>query len=77
MNNIFFVNLIFRVKAVINKIGIKRYGVSDENYEVLSKAFRLLKKGESIENLKPMTEDLQYLISWFSVKSERGHHTFI
>ena len=34
-------------------------------------------KGESIENLKPMTEDLQYLISWFSVKSERGHHTFI
>ena len=51
--------------------------VSDENYEVLSKAFRLLKKGESIENLKPMTEDLQYLISWFSVKSERGHHTFI
>mgnify|MGYP006266097197 FL=1 len=61
----------------LNKIGIKRYGVSDENYEVLSKAFRLLKKGESIENLKPMTEDLQYLISWFSVKSERGHHTFI
>ena len=61
----------------LNKIGIKRYGVSDENYEVLSKAFRLLKKGEPIENLKPMTEDLQYLISWFSVKSERGHHTFI
>ena len=53
----------------LNKIGIKRYGVSDENYEVLSKAFRLLKKGEPIENLKPMTEDLQYLISWANKSS--------
>ena len=36
-----------------------------------------LKKGENIELIEPMTEDLQYLISWFSVKSERGHHLFI
>ena len=61
----------------LNKIGIKRYGINDENYEVLSRAFRLLKKGEDIKNIKPMTEDLQYLISWFSVKSERGCYSFI
>ena len=61
----------------LNKIGIKRYGIDDDNYEVLSKAFRLLKKGQDINNLKPMTEDLQYLISWFSVKSERGCYSFI
>ena len=36
-----------------------------------------VRKGEDITKLAPMTEDLQYLISWFSVKSERGHHTFI
>ena len=61
----------------LNKIGIKRYGIKDENYEVLSRAFRLLKKGEDIKSIKPMTEDLQYLISWFSVKSERGCYSFI
>ena len=61
----------------LNKIGIKRYGINDENYEVLSRAFRLLKKGEDIKSIKPMTEDLQYLISWFSVKSERGCYSFI
>ena len=61
----------------LNKVGIKRYGISDESYSVLSKAFRLLKKGQPIDNLEPMTEDLQYLISWFSVKSERGCHNFI
>ena len=29
----------------LNKIGIKRFGVNNENYEVLAKAFRILKKG--------------------------------
>ena len=61
----------------LNKVGIKRYGISDKDYETLSKAFRMLKKGEDIASLKEKTKDLQYLISWFSVKSERGHHTFI
>ena len=61
----------------LNKIGIKRYGIDGNDYEVLAKAFRWLKKGEDLSTLKPMTEDLQYLISWFSVKSERGHHLFI
>jgi UDP-N-acetylglucosamine acyltransferase len=61
----------------LNKIGIKRYGINNENYEVLEKAFRILKKGEGLESIKPITEDLQYLISWFSVKSERGYHSFI
>ncbi|MEL0102951.1 MAG: acyl-ACP--UDP-N-acetylglucosamine O-acyltransferase [Gammaproteobacteria bacterium] len=61
----------------LNKVGIKRYGVSNEDYKVLDKAFRLLRKGKDITKLTPMTEDLQYLISWFSVKSERGNLSFI
>ena len=61
----------------LNKIGIKRYGVNNENYNVLEKAFRILKKGEDLSSINPITEDLQYLISWFSVKSERGYHSFI
>jgi len=61
----------------LNKIGVQRSGIIGNDYEVLTKAFRLLKKGENIELIEPMTEDLQYLISWFSVKSERGHHLFI
>ena len=61
----------------LNKLGIKRYGIKDGDYEVLSKAFKILRKGEDLAKIKPITEDLQYLISWFSVKSERGHHSFI
>ena len=61
----------------LNKIGIKRYGVNNENYNVLEKAFRILKKGEDLSSIDPITEDLQYLISWFSVKSKRGYHSFI
>ena len=61
----------------LNKVGIKRYGVSDEEYKVLDKAFRLLRKGEDIKKISPRTKDLQYLISWFSVKSERGNLSFI
>ena len=37
----------------------------------------ILKKGEDLSSINPITEDLQYLISWFSVKSERGYHSFI
>ena len=61
----------------INKIGVQRSGIIGKDYDALAKAFRLLKKGENIALIEPMTEDLQYLISWFSVKSERGHHLFI
>ena len=61
----------------LNKVGIKRYGISSENYKILEKALKNLRKGEEINNIKPISEDLQYLISWFSVKSERGHHSFI
>ena len=61
----------------LNKLGIKRYGIKDDDYEVLSKAFKILRKGEDLAKIEPITEDLQYLISWFSVKSERGHHSFI
>jgi len=61
----------------LNKIGVQRSGIIGKDYKVLAKAFRLLKKGENIESIEPMTKDLQYLISWFSVKSKRGHHLFI
>ncbi len=61
----------------LNKVGIKRYGIDDKNYSVLSLTFRHLKKGGDLKTLEPRTEDLQYLLSWFSVKSERGYHSFI
>ena len=61
----------------LNKLGIKRYGINDEDYKLLNKAFKILRRGEDLSNLQPSTEDLQYLISWFSVKSERGYHSFI
>lgn len=61
----------------LNKLGIKRYGVDGEKYAVLEKAFKKLRKGDDLDSIQPMTEDLQYLISWFSVKSERGCHSFI
>ena len=61
----------------LNKVGIKRYGIKGEDYNALSLVFRHLKKGGDLKKVDPKTEDLQYLLSWFSVKSERGYHSFI
>ncbi len=60
----------------LNSVGLRRNGITGERYDVLSKAFRLLRKRKAIDNL-PETEELQFLKAWLAVKSKRGTHGFL
>jgi UDP-N-acetylglucosamine acyltransferase len=60
----------------LNTIGLKRAGIIGERYKVLSDAFRLLKKKQSLDSL-PETEELRYLKDWLAIKSKRGIHGFV
>jgi UDP-N-acetylglucosamine acyltransferase len=60
----------------LNSVGLRRAGIVSENYDVLSKAFRLLRTRQSIDHL-PETAELKMLKEFISVKSKRGLHGFI
>jgi len=59
----------------LNSVALRRSGISGERYKVLSSAFRLLKKRESLDSL-PETEELKILKKWLSEKSKRGVYGF-
>jgi UDP-N-acetylglucosamine acyltransferase len=60
----------------LNTVGLRRVGITGRRYNVLSDAFRLLKKKESLDYLEE-TEELVYLKKWLAVKSKRGLHGFL
>jgi UDP-N-acetylglucosamine acyltransferase len=60
----------------LNTVGLRRAGITGERYQVLSDAFRLLKKKDSLDHLED-TEELIYLKKWLAVKSKRGVHGFL
>ncbi len=60
----------------LNTVGLRRAGITGERYDVLSKAFRLLRTRQSLENLSE-TEELVFLKNWLATKSKRGLHGFV
>ena len=60
----------------LNTVGLRRAGITGERYEVLSKAFRLLKTHQSLDEL-PETDEINLLKEWLAVKSKRGLHGFV
>lgn len=60
----------------LNSVGLRRNGITGERYDVLSKAFRLLRTRKSLNGL-PETEELTFLKNWLAVKSKRGVHGFV
>ncbi|MEN9596992.1 MAG: hypothetical protein RL236_1426 [Pseudomonadota bacterium] len=60
----------------LNSVGLRRNGITGERYDVLSKAFRLLRTKRSLDTL-PETEELNFLKEWLAVKSKRGVHSFV
>ncbi|MDD5227834.1 MAG: acyl-ACP--UDP-N-acetylglucosamine O-acyltransferase [Methylococcales bacterium] len=60
----------------LNSVGLRRAGIMGERYDVLSKAFRLLRTRQSLADL-PETEELKQLKDWLAVKSKRGTHGFV
>jgi UDP-N-acetylglucosamine acyltransferase len=59
----------------LNTVGLRRAGITGDRYKILSDAFRLLKKRQSLDSL-PETEELRLLKDWLAVKSKRGLHGF-
>lgn len=59
----------------LNSVGLRRNGITGENYDVLSKAFRLLRAKKSLDEL-PETTEIKMLKDWLTVKSKRGTHGF-
>lgn len=55
----------------LNTIGLKRTGINGERYKIISTAFRLLRKKQSIAHLEE-TEEIIYLKQWLACKSKRG-----
>jgi len=60
----------------LNTVGLKRSGITGDRYKVVSSAFRLLRKNESIAHLED-TAEIAYLKAWLAVKSKRGVHGFV
>ena len=60
----------------LNTVGLKRAGITGERYDVLSKAFRLLRARQSLDGL-PDTDEIILLKDWLSKKSKRGLHGFV
>jgi UDP-N-acetylglucosamine acyltransferase len=60
----------------LNSVGLRRNGITGERYDVLSKAFRLLRNKKSLDDL-PETEELNFLKEWLAIKSKRGLHGFV
>lgn len=60
----------------LNTVGLRRAGITGNDYKVLSDAFRLLRKKLNLDDL-PQTEHLQALKSWLEADSKRGIHGFV
>jgi UDP-N-acetylglucosamine acyltransferase len=59
----------------LNSVGLRRAGITGNQYKVLAEALRLLKKKQNLDSLEE-TEELRQLKEWLSVKSKRGVHGF-
>lgn len=59
----------------LNTVGLRRAGITGQRYRVLSDAFRLLKKKQSLDTLEE-TAELRQLQTWLAAPSKRGVHGF-
>ena len=60
----------------LNIVGLRRAGIVGEDYKVISRAFRLLRDKQSLDQL-PETAEMAYLRSWLAAASKRGMHGFM
>lgn len=60
----------------LNTIGLRRAGITGNAYQVLAKAFRLLRAKQPLDELEE-TAELSQLKQWLAVKSKRGLHGFM
>jgi len=61
----------------LNKVGLKRNGITGDRYRALEKAFRALRSGNRALEGVPDTEETRYLREWLSVKTKYGTYGFL
>lgn len=61
----------------LNKVGLDRNKISKDSYRALAEAYKQLKKTGNLDEIKEKSNEIEYLISWLSVKSKRGNHSFL
>lgn len=55
----------------LNLVGMRRAGIDGDRLKLISTAFRLVRAGQSLEEL-PATAELAYLREWLGAESKRG-----
>ena len=60
----------------LNKVGLRRAGVTQARYQALEKAFRALRDGKALDEL-PDTPELDHLRQWLAAPSKRGLTAFL
>ncbi len=61
----------------LNRIGLRRNGVTGDRYRALEAAFRALRDGNRTLDGVPETEEVRYLREWLRVKSRYGCYGFL
>lgn len=61
----------------LNRIGLKRNGISGERYRALEAAFRALRAGSRSLAGLPDTDEVRHLRNWLTVKSKYGRYGFV
>jgi UDP-N-acetylglucosamine acyltransferase len=60
----------------LNTIGLRRAGIKGQRYQVLEAAFRILRRGGSLETLSN-TPEIDLLRAWLAAPSRRGLTGFV
>ncbi len=61
----------------LNRVGLKRAGIPKERYRELEAAWRALRGGGAVEDLRGSGEEIAHLKAWLSAPSERGRCAFL
>lgn len=61
----------------LNKVGLRRNGITGERYRALEMALRKLRGGSRELDDVPSTPEVQYLEQWLGAESRRGIYGFI
>lgn len=60
----------------INRIGLRRNGITGDRFKAIDRAFRAVRDGDKTLAGIPDTEEIVYLREWLSVKSRFGLYRF-
>lgn len=61
----------------LNRVGLRRNGITGERFKALDAAFRALRAGDQTLESVADTDEVRYLRDWLAVKSKYGRYGFL